>query len=469
MFDSTIAAVASPAGSGGIVIIRISGPGSIQIAASIFRPASKASDRQPTSESFASHRLYYGHIFDPHGGSALDEVLLAVMRAPRSYTREDVVEINCHGGPAAVQAVLGLILRSGARLAEPGEFTRRAFMNGRIDLTQAEAVIDVINARTKQALEAATAQVCGAFRRELEGVRGVLIDMLVCNEAAIDFPEDDDVKEDSDLGAMMSGLRQKAVEPIGKIIRNYHDGRPVREGLTVAIAGRPNVGKSSLMNRLLARERAIVTPHPGTTRDAIEDEFLLKGIAVRLWDTAGLHGSEDPIESIGMQKTLERMEHADLILFLLEAHKPVCAEDAEIFNKIGPKTALLVLNKIDLVGESAPLAVIPDEWVEAPSIPVSALTGQGIETLRDIILKRATGAGCLEKSPSIIPNLRQKALLEGCLRSAEAAADCLQKGESPELVDINLRQAIDYIDKTLGISVGPDIIDRIFDRFCIGK
>jgi tRNA modification GTPase len=243
----------------------------------------------------------------------------------------------------------------------------------------------------------------------------------------------------------------------------------VREGLTVAIAGRPNVGKSSLMNRLLARERAIVTPHPGTTRDAIEDEFLLKGIAVRLWDTAGLHGSEDPIESIGMQKTLERMEHADLILFLLEAHKPVCAEDAEIFNKIGPKTALLVLNKIDLVGESAPLAVIPDEWVEAPSIPVSALTGQGIETLRDIILKRATGAGCLEKSPSIIPNLRQKALLEGCLRSAEAAADCLQKGESPELVDINLRQAIDYIDKTLGISVGPDIIDRIFDRFCIGK
>lgn len=469
MFDSTIAAVASPAGSGGIVIIRISGPDSLQIAASIFRPASKACNRQPTPEIFTSHRLYYGHIVDQHGGRALDEVLLAVMRAPRSYTREDVVEINCHGGPAAVQAVLDLILRSGARLAEPGEFTRRAFINGRIDLTQAEAVIDVINACTKQALEAATAQVCGAFRRELEDVRGVFIDMLVRNEAAIDFPEDDDVKEDSDLVAMISSLRQKAIEPIEQLIRNYHDGRPVREGLTVAIAGRPNVGKSSLMNRLLARERAIVTPHPGTTRDAIEDEFLLKGIAVRLWDTAGLHASEDPIESIGMQKTIERMEHADLILFLLEAHKPVCEEDAEIYNKIISKTVLFVLNKIDLVGESVPLAVIPDEWVEASLIPLSALTGQGIEALRDIILKHATGAGCLEKSPSIIPNLRQKALLEGCLRSAEAAAESIEKGEPPELVDINLRQAIDYIDKTLGISAGPDIIDRIFDRFCIGK
>lgn len=469
MFDSTIAAVASPAGPGGIVIIRLSGPGSIQIAAGIFRPASKASNRQPTPESFTSHRLYYGHIVDRHGGRTLDEVLLAVMRAPRSYTREDVVEINCHGGPAAVQAVLDLILRSGARLAEPGEFTRRAFMNGRIDLTQAEAVIDVINARTQQALEAATAQVGGAFRREIEDVRGVLIDMLVRNEAAIDFPEDDDVKEDSDLGAMISSLRQKAIEPIAQLIRNYHDGRPVREGLTVAIAGRPNVGKSSLMNRLLARERVIVTSHPGTTRDAVEDEFLLQGIAVRLWDTAGLHASDDPIESIGMQKTLERMENADLILFLLEAHKPVCSEDAEIYNKIKTKTVLFVLNKIDLVGESVPLAVIPAGWGEASLMPVSALTGQGIETLRDVILKHATGAGCLGKSTAIIPNLRQKTLLEGCLRSAEAAVDSIRKGESPELVDVNLRQAIDFADKILGFSVGPDIINRIFDRFCIGK
>jgi tRNA modification GTPase len=469
MVDSTIAAVASPAGTGGIVIVRMSGPNSIPIAASIFQPAQKKHKRQLTSGSFVSHRLYYGHIFDLVDGRALDEVLLAVMRAPRSYTREDVVEINCHGGTAAARAVLDLILQNGARLADPGEFTRRAFLNGRIDLTQAEAVIDVINARTKQALEFAAIQVSGAFRRELEGVREVLIEMLTRNEAAIDFPEDEDVKEDPEASNMINILRQNVILPIAQLMRNYHEGRAIREGLNVAIVGRPNVGKSSLMNRLLSRERAIVTPYPGTTRDAIEDELLLKGIAVRLWDTAGLHESEDPVEAIGIQRSFERIELADLILFVLEAHRPVAAEDIAIYNKIGSKPVVLVLNKVDLMDKLWQLEKIPDGWVQSSRMPVSALTGEGIDALRNRILEHVTGDGCLEKEAAIIPNLRQKALLEDCMQSAEAAADSLANHDSPELMDIHFRQAVDKIDEILGASVRTDIIDHIFNRFCIGK
>ncbi len=455
MVDSTIAAVASPAGTGGISIIRISGPSSIPIAASIFRSASKKDSRQPPPDSLASHRLYYGHIFDHHAGRALDEVLLGVMRAPRSYTREDVVEVNCHGGPAAVRAILDLILRKGARLAEPGEFTRRAFLNGRIDLTQAEAVIDIINARTDQAFEAAVVQANGALRQELERVREALIEILTRNEAAIDFPEEEDVGPDDDAS---------------QLLHNYRDGRSIREGLTVAIVGRPNVGKSSLMNRLLGRERAIVTPHPGTTRDAIEDELVLKGVSVRLWDTAGLHqDSADPVEAIGIQKSLDCIDHSDLLLFVLEAHRPVAAEDIAIYSKIRSRPLVFVLNKVDLVAGSLRPCRYPWDQADCASVSVSALTGRGLEDLRGTILKHAGGDGCLEKVPAVIPNLRQKSLIEECLRSAEAAAERLGNHESPELVDIYLKQAIDKIDEILGSGAKTDIIDRIFSRFCIGK
>jgi tRNA modification GTPase len=470
MVDSTIAAVASPAGTGGISIIRISGPSSIPIAASIFRSASKKDSRQPPPDSLASHRLYYGHIFDHHAGRALDEVLLGVMRAPRSYTREDVVEVNCHGGPAAVRAILDLILRKGARLAEPGEFTRRAFLNGRIDLTQAEAVIDIINARTDQAFEAAVVQANGALRQELERVREALIEILTRNEAAIDFPEEEDVGPDDDASQMAQSLRQNAVRAMEQLLHNYRDGRSIREGLTVAIVGRPNVGKSSLMNRLLGRERAIVTPHPGTTRDAIEDELVLKGVSVRLWDTAGLHqDSADPVEAIGIQKSLDCIDHSDLLLFVLEAHRPVAAEDIAIYSKIRSRPLVFVLNKVDLVAGSLRPCRYPWDQADCASVSVSALTGRGLEDLRGTILKHAGGDGCLEKVPAVIPNLRQKSLIEECLRSAEAAAERLGNHESPELVDVYLKQAIDKIDEILGSGAKTDIIDRIFSRFCIGK
>jgi len=469
MDDSTIAAIASPAGAGGISIVKISGPSSIPIAASIFKPTSKPSRVQFIPDRFESHRLYYGHIVDDQSGRTLDEVLLAVMRAPRSYTCEDIVEINCHGGAAAVRAVLKLVLRKGARLADPGEFTRRAFLNGRIDLTQAEAVIDIINARTDRALEIASAQIGGDLRREVENIRSLLIERLAYNEAAIDFPEIEDVEKSLDCNMMSRSLRIEIIQPIEQLLRNYYDGRAIREGLTVAIVGRPNVGKSSLMNRLLSCERAIVTPHPGTTRDAIEADLMIRGMLIRLWDTAGLHNSIDPIEVIGIQKTIECAAQADLILFVVEAHRPLAKEDYTIYQKIDSKPVMYVLNKIDLIDEFSQQTIIPGDWVEASRVPVSALSGQGIEAVRDAILNYAIGEDFLEMAPLIIPNLRQKSLLERCIEAAEAAAVAFEKNEPPELIDIHLRQALDRIDETLGHSAKTEIIDHIFSRFCIGK
>lgn len=469
MVDSTIAAVATPAGTGGISIIRISGPRSISIAASIFQPAGHAGRGQTSPPSLASHRLYYGHIRDGGSGRTVDEVLVAVMRAPRSYTREDVVEINCHGGPAAVRAVLDLVLRKGARLADPGEFTRRAFLNGRIDLTQAEAVIDVINARTHHSLEIAAAQITGTFRRRIERIRSSLVEILVQNEAVIDFPEEEDVEKGLSGCSQIQILRQDAILPLAELLRNYHEGRAIREGFSAAIVGRPNVGKSSLMNRLLSNERAIVTPYPGTTRDAIEDELVIQGVLISLWDTAGLHESGDPVEAIGMQKTIDRAEQADLILFVLEAHRPLAAEDSAIYQKIASKPIVFVLNKIDLVDGCPPADIIPGDWIPSFRAPVSALTGLGIEALREMISKHVRGDGWLQAAAAIIPNLRQKVLLEGCQEAVEAAVAGLENRDSPELVDIHLRQALDRLDEILGNKVKAEIIDGIFSRFCIGK
>jgi tRNA modification GTPase len=467
MVDSTIAAVATPAGFGGISIIKISGPNAIPLAADIFKPASTNHRDNPVSGGFESHRMYYGHIVDDRSDRILDEVLLAVMKAPRSYTREDVVEINCHGGSASVRAILELVLRNGARLAEPGEFTRRAFMNGRIDLTQAEAVIDFINARSIRALEVSAALISGAIRKEVEAARSSCVAILARMEAGIDFPED--VEEAIDGSAMSSSLRQEVIRPMEQLIQNFSKGRAIREGVKIAIIGRPNVGKSSLMNRLLLRERAIVTPYPGTTRDAIEDTLVIQGLAVSLWDTAGLHESGDPVESLGMQKTFEHMDQADLVLVVIEAQRPLSADDFHLYNKIGSKPALLVLNKIDLLDGCSMPAIIPEEWAASPPILVSALTGQGVEKIKEKILEAVRLDGSLEPVEAIIPNLRQKALLDRCVEAAEAAAAGLENGDAPELVDIHLREVLDGMDEILGIGVKTDVLDSIFSRFCIGK
>jgi len=465
--NATIAAIASPAGTGGISIIKISGPQAISIASILFRSGSAAAAHAASGSGFQSHHLNYGYIVDPASSQTVDEVLLSVMKAPQTYTREDVVEINSHGSPAAVQAILELVLRNGARLAEPGEFTRRAFLNGRIDLTQVEAVSDLINARSARALEISAAQMKGALRHEILSVRSRCVELLARVEAAIDFPED--VDETLDGQALRRELRMGVIEPVRRLLRMYVDGRVIREGLTVAIVGRANVGKSSLMNRLLGRERTIVTPIPGTTRDAVEDVLVIQGVPVSLWDTAGLQVPGNPIESIGMQKTLERAEQADLILFVMEVHKPLSEDDFRIFNRIRSKPVVLVFNKIDLIAGAPVEPKLPADWPHDRRVAISALNGLGLEELRTMITQSAWGESALDGAGKIMPNLRQKKILERCVEASEAAVSCLDNGGAHELVAIHLKENVDLLDEILGSRVKTDILESIFSRFCIGK
>jgi tRNA modification GTPase len=467
MDDSTIAAIATPAGTGGISIIKISGPRAIDIASVLFQGALPTPLKPAQPFAFQSHRLHHGHIVDPAKGAVLDEVLLAVMRAPQSYTCEDVVEINSHGSPAAVQGILELVLRSGARLAEPGEFTRRAFLNGRIDLTQAEAVIDLINARSARALEIFTAQLSGSLRQEILDIRGDCVDLLARIEAVIDFPEE--VEENLEGPAMIRHIHGQILEPVRRLLRLHADGRAIRDGLTVAIAGRPNVGKSSLMNRLLCRERSIVTQFPGTTRDAIEDILVIQGVPVSVWDTAGLQDSGDPVEAIGIEKTWQRCEQADLILFVLEAHKPLSEDDFRIFSRIRSRPVIFIYNKIDLLDKMQRETQLPPDWPHLRSVSVSALQNLGLEELRAAIIQSVWSENVPDGTGKIMPNLRQKAVLDRCAAAAAAAIECVENGNPPEIVTIHLNEIVDFLDEVLGVRVKADILEDIFARFCIGK
>ena len=475
MDNATITAIATPVGRGGIGIIKLSGSRALAIAAAIFSPARSdtaahfepiRSSKANTGSDFQSHRLYYGHIIEPDSRRIIDEVLISVMKAPRSYTREDVVEINAHGGQVAVNAILELVLRHGARIAEPGEFTKRAFLNGRIDLTQAEAVIHMINARTGMALQMAAAQVGGHLKRSVERIREFLIELLTRTEAGIDFP--DDVPEIIDPKTTLKEIEQHVITPLRFLIKQHVDGNVLRDGLKVAVVGRPNVGKSSLLNCLVQKERAIVTAIPGTTRDSIEESLIIKGIPVVLVDTAGLHDTEDPIETIGVQKTIENVNGADLILFMVEANSSLTAADQKIFEQLGEKPRIVVLNKIDLVSTGDCIA-LPDRWKPVDSVQVSALYDRGIDSLKTLIFETAFGKKPIDLQGGIIPNLRQKLLLEDSVRAAEAAANQLNDGIPVELVAIDLQDAIDALGQVIGSTAKLDLLDKIFSRFCIGK
>jgi tRNA modification GTPase len=475
MENSTITAIATPGGRGGIGIIKISGSKALPIAAAIFLPASSPSITQveqsgpalePVGDDFKSHQLYYGHIIDPADQRVLDEVLLCAMKAPRSYTREDVVEINAHGGRAAVNAILELVLRQGARLAEPGEFTKRAFLNGRINLTQAEAVIDVINARSDKALQLAAAQVNGTLSRPVERIREYLIRFLTRTEAGIDFP--DEVDEILDPGTATAEIKSVVIKPLSKLIQRHIDGNVLRDGLKVAVVGRPNVGKSSLLNRLVQKERAIVTALPGTTRDTIEETLTINGYPIVLADTAGLHESDDSIERLGIQKTIQNVHNADLVLFLIEADRALSHQDHLIYRQCQLKPMIVVMNKIDLVpGE--PAAEIPGEWRSTPCLRISALYDRGIEALKARIVAIAFGESPIDIEAGIVPSLRQKQLLENSLAAAQAVRHELKNGHRPELMAIHLQEAIDALGQILGTTVKVDVLEEIFSRFCIGK
>lgn len=473
----TIAAIATSGGKGGIGIVKISGLNAFAVARAIFRPIDRYQNSTAVTRpahqgkghcpfEFESHRLYYGHIVEPQTGALLDEVLLSAMKAPQTYTREDVVEINAHGGAAVLQAILNLVLKNGTRLAEPGEFTQRAFVNGRIDLTQAEAVIDVINARTRQSLQLAAATVSGKLRKQIATIRDVLVDLLTRIEAAIDFPEDVEefVKNDETVNTLQQDVRN----PLKHLLQNYADAHVFRDGLAVAVVGRPNVGKSSLLNQLVQKDRAIVTDVPGTTRDVIEETLNIKGIPIVISDTAGVRHADNPIEKIGIERTLNHVNGSDLVLFMIEANRSLDPEDHYIYDKIKSKPLIIVLNKIDLIQKGSETPV-PDHWHFDDRVSISALYDRGIDRLKDKIVKMAGAQNAPDMNAMIVPNLRQKLLLEESLNSAEAVLELLKSETSSELVAIDLKEAIDVLGVISGDNARVDVLDHIFSRFCVGK
>ena len=358
------------------------------------------------------------------------------------------------------------MLRYGARLADAGEFTKRAYLNGRIDLTQAEAVIDVINARTAKSLIMATGQVTGNLKSQVEQIRSHVLGFLTLVEACIDFP--DEVNDVVDPISAVVQLQADVVKPLRRLIRQHSEGNVLRDGLKVAVVGRPNVGKSSLLNCLVQKERAIVTAVPGTTRDTIEESLNINGYPVVLVDTAGLHATADPIESIGIQKTVELIDSADLILLVVEAGCPLTPDDHQIFAQVKAKPTIVVINKIDLVDDDTCPQVFT-VWESVEHVRISALYDRGIDLLKDQIVRTAFGKTPIDIEEKIVPNLRQKLLLEESLQAAETVERQLEDGFAAELIAIHLQDALKALGQILGTSEAVDVLDQIFSRFCIGK
>ena len=455
--EDTIAAIATPPGEGGVAIVRVSGVDAESIGGRIFVRRRGANGR------LKSHTLYHGRIRDPQNHHALDEVLLAMMRKPRSYTGEDVVEIHCHGGAFLSRQILALVLREGARQAEPGEFTKRAFLNGRLDLTQAEAVLDLIRARTDKSAGLALDQVGGALSQWVVQFREGLLDILVQVEAAIDFPEED--VELLRRPELLGKIRDLAAK-IHDISITYRWGKLFREGARVCICGRPNVGKSSLLNALLGEDRVIVTAVPGTTRDVIEDSISLDGLPVVLWDTAGIRESEDQIERIGVDLSRQHLAKSDAALIVLDGSQPLERDDQMLLGQVAQRKALIVVNKSDL-----PRKLVTDDLVRFAGTSeiqsVSAKTGEGIaelkKCLRDLLIDTDVTA------PVVITNLRHRSALQRSEASLARAAVSLGENYAPEFVAMDLNEARSALEEITGRIQSADILERIFANFCIGK
>ena len=469
MDNSTIAAIATPQGKGGIGIIKISGKDAISIGRAIFRRlrSSPDSTKKIDDLSFRSHQLYHGYVVDKETGKTYDEVLFTVMRAPYSYTREDVVEIQAHAGFVALGAILELVLKQGARLAEAGEFTKRAFINGRIDLSQAEAVIDIINARTKQSLEIAANQISGNLGVQIRAIRDAMMNILVEIEAGIDFP--DDVEEVVDSNRIIAVIRYEVINPLKDMLSRYENAHVLRDGLKLIVVGKPNVGKSSLMNRLIQKDRVIVTHLPGTTRDLVEETINIHGIPVIVTDSAGLHETDDPVEVIGIQKTHEYIVQSDLVLFMVDVSSDFTEADIQIYDRIKDKRAILVYNKSDLVKDGGHRSDIPRQWRDLPNVKTSALYNWGFDLLKELIAKTCLGESGFDTRNVIIPNLRHKLALERSIQASEAAVKGIQESTMFELVAIDIKEVIDSLGEVIGVGAGEDVLGQIFSRFCIGK
>ncbi len=455
MLPDTITAIATPIGEGGMAVVRLSGPQAFAIAGRCFKPAG-ASSKSPADAP--THTLHYGHI--AREGVRVDEVMLAVLRAPRTYTREDTVEISCHGGILASKAVLEALLHQGARLAGPGEFTLRAFLNGRIDLAQAEAVADLIHARTQRALATAAEQLSGALSRRINQLRDELMLHLAHIEAYIDFP-DEDVHPHT-TAQIRAGL-QSALDFVDGLLARSAEGQILRRGVRVAILGRPNTGKSSLLNQLLGHDRAIVTPIAGTTRDTIEETADIRGIPVVLVDTAGLRDTTDAIESEGVRRSHECAQAADLILHVLDAGRAHAPADLPELESFAHKPRIFVCNKMDQAAAHS-----------RPNLPgavvhTCCLDGRGIEALKDA-LRAAVWSGSVEGDmlPAMINARHQDALRRGREGVAGALA-AMDQGEPLEIIAMELRLATQAIGEIVGKTSTEDLLDSIFSQFCIGK
>lgn len=450
----TIAAIATPSGIGGVGIIRISGPDAGKIARHIFLPKQKDC-------LWKSHHLYYGDIIAADGKTILDEVLAVLMPGPHSFTGEDVLEINCHGSPVILQAILAELVQSGCRLAEPGEFSQRAFLNGRIDLSQAEALAALIAARSEKARAIALAHLKGALGAEIESLRLSLIDALALTEVSIDFMED---AADQGVTEILPQL-DKLLMRLQVLLDSYQRAKVYTEGLNVVIIGKPNVGKSSLLNILTGRKRAIVTDIPGTTRDFITDQIHIRGLPVNIMDTAGIRQPRDIIEKEGIDLVWENLAAADLIIILLDGSKPLTGDDQKIFDAVANKKYLIAINKTDL-----PLAWELSELApDCKKLKISAKFGIGINELKGAIVAGA-GAGEEEDSGEVmITSMRHKIALENALNNIKRAKENAACGMSPELTAFDLREALDSLDEITGKKINDEILDKIFSSFCIGK
>ena len=465
----TIAAVATPPGVGGIAIVRISGPDALRVAGRVFSSPDKSA--APVQE-LPSHTVHYGHVVHPKEGSRADEALLLLMKAPRSFTGEDVVELHCHGGPVPVGSVLRAVLAAGSRLAEAGEFTRRAFLNGRLDLTQAEAVADVIAARSRAGAQLALRQLEGQLGDRIRHLRSALLDLMAHLEVVLDYPELD--IEEADVQDACTQLHRMQ-DKISGLLETAAAGRPFREGVRTVILGRPNVGKSSLLNALLQRERAIVTELPGTTRDVLEETVVVRGIPLVLTDTAGVRQGSDRAEQLGVLRAREAARGAELICVVFDDSEDFTEDDCRVIeelNSLDEPRIIAVVNKIDLlVGAIRDSRLRERVGQEVPVARISARTREGLEELEVMIFEAVVGEGgpAADSEGVVVSSARHE---EALRRAQEAIVDALSglKSQMPvDLVSIDLRECLEALGAITGEAAGEDLLDRIFSKFCVGK
>lgn len=457
-FEDTIAALSTPVGTGGIGIIRISGKNAFDIISKIFIS-------RKTIDEIDSHTVTYGKIIDPTNRTVVDEVLLTKLCKPKTFTREDIIEINCHGGLVVVNRILELLLRYGARPAEAGEFTKRAFLNGRIDLSQAEAIIDLINSKTIECSKAAMSHLEGNLSKKLNSIRETLVGLLAHIEVTVDYPEHDieEITGENVLESLKI-IKNSLIE----LAKSFNRGKILREGINIVIAGKPNVGKSSLLNQLSGNTKAIVTDIPGTTRDIIEEYINIKGIPAKIIDTAGIRITKDIVEKIGVDKAYNAIENADLIIMVIAADTGILEEDTEVLKVIKDKKSIVMINKIDLVNDDA-IATIKNQLNVDKILEASVINEKGIEELEDIIYKMFYNGEIYQNSEIIITNARHKNLVDMSIESINQAIISFEMGMPLDMVTIDIKNSADFIGKITGESIDDAIMHEIFSQFCIGK